>query len=296
MSLARRIPFILVAVLALACAGLTAAGCGSDDVSSSTNNKPAQAKADDPKDAAAAEDSAGDGELLVTYEGDMNGNAQLVKGSGLVEETATAINDRIALPSDVTIVFGGDPDGPYYDPEDATIQYPWEFVDETKRLLKESGYTKGEELDGAIIDATRFILSHEAAHALIDQLSLPVLGKEEDAADSFASYLAVDVEDDGEGVIAASDLFGAYQDEADAEQKRDGGEPDESAFFDSHSLDGQRFYTISCHVYGADTKRYASVVDGLDIDKDRLEECPAEYEQLSTSWSTVLKPHTRDDT
>lgn len=209
--------------------------------------------------------------------------AKLIDEAGLVEDAAEAVNDLIQLPDRITVVFGGDPEGPYYDPNTRRIEYPWEFVTETRPLLAADGY-RGEELDVAVADATRFILYHELGHALIDVLELPVLGREEDAADGFAAWMSVEHDEDGALVIAATDLFAAFDEQAGDELEADD-------FFDSHSLDLQRFYAISCLVYGADTDAYADVIDGLGIDEYRQEECPAEWEQLAAGWEQVLEPH-----
>ncbi|MCW2923949.1 MAG: hypothetical protein JWM98_1353 [Thermoleophilia bacterium] len=243
-----------------------------------------------PKQGSSKKKNSGKGELKVTFRHTKGVDSHLVKlvrDSDVITDTADEITKAVRLPRDVEIVMGGDDDGPYYDGNDHTIQYPWSFVVDTRDRLTESGYTKGEELDSAIVDATRFILEHEVAHALIDTLDVPVVGREEDAADSFAAVLAVTLDDDGELVIAATDLFGAF---ADAED-----EQDESSFYDSHSLDVQRYYALSCLVYGADTKEYANVVEDLDIDKDRLEECPDEWKLAHDSWLQLLDGDLRGD-
>ncbi|HYI71139.1 MAG TPA: DUF4344 domain-containing metallopeptidase, partial [Skermanella sp.] len=48
-----------------------------------------------------------------------------------------------------------------------------------------------EEADLFVLGNTVFILYHELGHALIDQLGLPVLGHEEDAADNLASIMMI---------------------------------------------------------------------------------------------------------
>ncbi|MCU1543980.1 MAG: hypothetical protein JWM50_1845 [Microbacteriaceae bacterium] len=260
----------------LALAALIGAGCG--DSSPTTD-----AGASTDRSARATRAARVEGEFHVTYRATKSGEPRRIRRSGVVERSVDAINAKVRLPRDVEIVMGGDDDGPYYDPERQTVEYPWTFVTETRSLLRSSDYA-GAELDAGVEDAVGYILQHEMGHALIDQLALPVLGKEEDAADSFASFVAVNWLDDGEQVIAASDLFGAYDDEA-------GTTTSESEFFDSHSLDRQRFYTTSCQVYGADPKRYDNVVDGLDIDDERLEECRTDWDELDRSWKQELRPY-----
>lgn len=208
--------------------------------------------------------------------------ARVVRSSRLAEETARALRSSIRLPRDVTIVFGGDPDGPFYDPETRSIQYPWQFVTQSRRLLAAHGYAAAD-LAPAVVDATRFILHHEVGHALVDLLELPVLGREEDAADGFAAFTAVEIEEDPELVIAATDLFAAFDAEA-------GDTLDDAAFFDSHSLDLQRFGAISCLAYGSDPDALANVVSGTGMDRERLGACPEEWGQVRDGWNAVLEP------
>ena len=270
----RRLAWILVVLVLLAAGGVAALAWYADD----------DAEPSAPPAARAADEA--DGELVVQVAVPtkaLRADAALITDSEIVDDAVAAVDDALELPADITIQLGGDPEGPYYDPETRTVEYPWQFVAESRRLLAASGYA-GAELDTAVVDATRFILHHELGHELIDVLDLPVLGREEDAADGFAAFTAVELEDDGELVIAATDLFAAFDDEA-------GGELAEDDFFDSHSLDLQRFYSISCQVYGSDPDTYAGVIDGVGLSDERLDECPSEWEQVRTSWYDVLDEH-----
>jgi hypothetical protein len=53
-----------------------------------------------------------------------------------------------------------------------------------------SGFSKQQRSDIIRFAANNslFVLYHEMAHLLVDQLRLPVLGKEEDAADNMATW------------------------------------------------------------------------------------------------------------
>src|SRR5688500_14135049 len=65
-----------------------------------------------------------------------------------------------------------------------------------------------QEADLFVLGNTVFILYHELGHALIDLLNLPVLGREEDAADNLASVMMIPEQPDpmmDELVVAAAD-------------------------------------------------------------------------------------------
>ena len=125
---------------------------------------------------------------------------------------------------------------------------------------------------------------HELGHALIDVLQLPVLGKEEDAADHLSVILMNDIwEEDAAAEILASDAT-AYA--LMAAQREAGGE--EPAYSDEHSLDLQRYYTVVCLFYGANPDARADLAQDLELPPERAERCPDEWESAAVSWDAVL--------
>ncbi len=126
-------------------------------------------------------------------------------------------------------------------------------------------------------------LFHELAHALISIYELPVIGKEEDAADGLASVLLIEFFEDGQEIaISAADLFDLESDDK---------EIFEDDFWNEHSLDAQRFYSTLCHVYGSEPEKYGYLVEQSAFSEERAELCIEEYEILSSSWFGLLKPY-----
>ncbi|MEJ6501865.1 MAG: DUF4344 domain-containing metallopeptidase [Rhodobacterales bacterium] len=129
-----------------------------------------------------------------------------------------------------------------------------------------------------------FFLYHELGHALIDILKLPVFGREEDAADVMGVVLSETinpVEDTETIMLAAADNF-AYMAEMAAQEGY------ELAFWDTHGLDKQRFYTILCLFYGANPETRQKIADEQGLPADRQATCPAEFELAEQSWGPVL--------
>lgn len=125
---------------------------------------------------------------------------------------------------------------------------------------------------------------HELGHALIDVLQLPVLGKEEDAADHLSVILMNDIwQEDAAANILASDAT-AYALQAD-QTAAGGGEP---AYADEHSLDMQRYYNVVCLFYGANPDKRQKLADDLGLPPERAERCPSEWDEASGSWDAVL--------
>src|SRR4029079_16354413 len=106
----------------------------------------------------------------------------------------------------------------------------------------------------AIVGPTFEVFLHEAGHAVFDYLSVPVLGREEDAADQFAAYILLQfAKSDARRLIAGV----AYAYNIDASKPTTKKNP----FADEHGLPAQRFYNVLCTAYGADTKLFADLVD-----------------------------------
>ena len=65
-----------------------------------------------------------------------------------------------------------------------------EAIDKSPRMKTMSPQAK-RQLVEFIVGNTLFVMAHEMGHALINQMDMPVLGREEDAADSFAIVTAL---------------------------------------------------------------------------------------------------------
>lgn len=133
---------------------------------------------------------------------------------------------------------------------------------------------------------TIFFLYHEFGHALIDLLQLPVFGQEEDAADVLGVVLSekiTDPEDAETIMLAAADNF-AYMAQYAAE---DGAA--NLAFWDTHDLDMQRYFTILCLYYGADPSVRQAIASDQELPEERQQTCPEEWELAEASWGPVLE-------
>src|SRR5262245_5446003 len=65
-------------------------------------------------------------------------------------------------------------------------------LDENPRLLHLTPDQR-KDVIAFVVGNILFVMSHELGHALISEMGLPVLGKEEDAADAFATLVALKI-------------------------------------------------------------------------------------------------------
>lgn len=134
-----------------------------------------------------------------------------------------------------------------------------------------------------------FTLYHEAGHLLVGELGLPVLGKEEDAADALAVIMILKYTDD------EIERFNTLIDTADGwyfnAENTTGEGIDDLSYYDDHSLDIQRAYAMVCMMVGADPAEFGETADVYEMDQDRQDACAGVYQQAESSWLTVLDPH-----
>lgn len=227
----------------------------------------------------------------VVYEAAANAEEQAIAASlqanGVVETVKDAINESFRLDKTVTFVMGGN-DGPLFDPSNNRIIIPYFFLQDVKQRFVAAKYEEeGLSADEATMDALRFTLFHELAHALIAMYELPVLGKEEDAADGLASVLLINFFEEGQEIaLNAADFFLLAT---------EGTELNESDFWGEHSLDEQRFFSTLCYVYGSDPKKYADIKQEAEFTEDRALGCEDDYARLVNSWLDVLKPYLKGE-
>lgn len=149
------------------------------------------------------------------------------------------------------------------------------------------GFQMPKDADAAAFVTSNLLATfyHELGHALIDQLQLPVLGREEDAADTLSALLIHEIWDEDSATAMIYDTangFWLYSEMAEANG-------DDLAFSDVHSLDLQRYYNLVCLFYGGNPDVREDVAIELELPEDRALTCPEEFEQASDSWGMMLQ-------
>ena len=133
-----------------------------------------------------------------------------------------------------------------------------------------------------------FTLSHEFGHVVIGDFNLPVLGREEDAADSFATLALLHVGTDFTHRVLVDAARGLLL--VGERDRRMGVEP---AFYDEHGLDQQRAYAIVCLMVGSDPPAFKDLARRANLPEERQETCQVDFDQAKASWMRLLEPHLR---
>lgn len=133
-----------------------------------------------------------------------------------------------------------------------------------------------------------FVLGHESGHAVIREMDIPVTGHEEDAADIFATLMALMCTDAFADRVLANAALGWF-----LSDRRDRRQGDKSDYYDEHGLDLQRAYNIVCLMVGANTTKFGGLAKTARLPRDRQQTCVDDYLNAEWSWENVLKPHLR---
>jgi hypothetical protein len=133
-----------------------------------------------------------------------------------------------------------------------------------------------------------FVLLHEMAHAAITQMGLPVVGKMEDAADSFAAVRLIKVGSSFSNRVLTKAAEGWFL--ADRRDRKSG---DKVPYYDEHGLNQQRAYQIVCYMVGSDEDKFKALATEVKLPEERQDTCAGDYSNAAYSWEMLLKPHRR---
>lgn len=168
--------------------------------------------------------------------------------------------------------------------EDDAVTICYEYLDDVLRNAPEKDTPAGVTRLDAIVGPTLEVVLHEMGHAVFDYLNVPVLGREEDAADQFAAYLLLQFDKSNARRLIAGTAWAYYREASLPSLKK-------NPFADEHGLPAQRFYNVLCLAYGSDTILFADLVSNGTLPKERAEYCEGEYEQVRRAFNALIRPY-----
>jgi hypothetical protein len=154
-----------------------------------------------------------------------------------------------------------------------------------------TGLTEQQRIDRVefVAGNTLVLLSHEMGHVLIAEMHLPILGREEDAADTYAALRLLTIGtsfSQHELTDAAQGWF--------LNDRRDRETGEKPLYYDEHNLSQQRAYQILCLMVGSDPDKFKGLADEMKMPDSRQATCKRDFTKASSAWETVLKPWLRE--
>jgi len=169
-----------------------------------------------------------------------------------------------------------------------------ERIEELARALQNNprlkSLTEQQRLDRLefVMGNTLFAVLHEMGHVAIDEMKLPVLGREEDEADAFATLRLLRIGSDFSQRVLAESAKNWF-----LSARRDQDTGAQPIYYGEHSMSQQRAYEVVCLMVGSDPSKFKSLADKAQMPPERQESCRKDYGKISRSWDAVLEPHRR---
>lgn len=207
---------------------------------------------------------------------------QKLKRGRFLEQLADRLSAGVSLPEPVVITIAecGSANA-FYNPQHRTIVMCYELIGHLVTGMQRSfaKVASQQEILDSVAGGIFFILMHELGHTLIHVLDLPVLGREEDAADQIAAYLLLNTT----GNSSSSGLAGAlwfFRSNTLFYTRRH--------FSSEHSLGPQRQSNLACWAFGKDPQRYQYLLVGKYLTRERAARCGGEYSRLDSTVRKLL--------
>jgi len=172
----------------------------------------------------------------------------------------------------------------WYEESDESVTACYEYLADILANAPQETTPAGVTREDALVGPTIEVFLHEIGHAIFSMLKVPILGREEDAADHVASYLLLQLDKD----TARRTVIGvAYMYGKELQSKT----PGMKQFADVHGLPAQRFYNLLCMAYGADPELFADLVQGGYLPESRSDGCADEYRQVNYAMHKLITPY-----
>jgi hypothetical protein len=274
-----RSALLIAAVVAV----LGLAACGGGDSSSSTGASGASG--------ASGEQGATSSAISTSYEKPSGSKSDAIGAELLKAVDIGSLADVLAttfeIPTHITVkAVNGIDGGPHWDPSNDTITFQYGFAALIYDTLKQANPDWSQHKLGYATGATLgFIMEHEFTHALISIYDIPVLGREEDAADTLATLLLLKSAQGDKLALSAAEFWADFSGRQDPPQVAD--------YADEHSLDLQRAYAIICDIAGSNQARYDEINQAGLLPNGDIKSCPAQYQEDVKNFTEALQPHVK---
>ena len=174
-----------------------------------------------------------------------------------------------------------------------TVSICYEYLQEIWQSMPEEMKTgSGDTMKDAVCGQLFFAVSHELGHAMFDIFDVPIFGRQEDAADEFATYVMLQFGGDQALGLIDGAAYGYHAYIKDLKDKPQVTLP-LAAFSSDHGAPEERYFNLICIAYGYDARLFSFEME--KIPPGRAQKCKFEYEDLKFAMHTVFWPHLDHD-
>jgi putative metallopeptidase DUF4344 len=168
-----------------------------------------------------------------------------------------------------------------------TVTICYELLKHVLDSLPTEASSEGITPDDAKVGQVLWFTLHETGHAAFDIFDVPIFGKEEDAADNFATYVMLQFTEARRLIRGAAWAWSEYM----RDYKRNPVVRVRLAgFADNHGQPQQRFYNLACLAFGSNPEQFADFEGYLP--PTQAPRCAYEYRTLASAFNREIgRPH-----
>jgi len=174
----------------------------------------------------------------------------------------------------------------FYSPYDRSITICYEIISSIvagapKTVTPDGFITRQAAIFGTLVG----IVLHEGGHMMFDMLDVPRFGREEDAADETAAFLALQFNQDvARAIIKGFVYFWAESKDPTARSPM-------VVWADEHGSASQRMYNTLCLAYGGTPEAFKEFVDRGWLPKERAKGCRREFNLVKEAFVKTILPY-----
>jgi Putative metallopeptidase len=181
--------------------------------------------------------------------------------------------------------------------EDAVVTVCYEHLDDMWRSANSSKRPSTISLEDAFIGPFVDTFLHETGHGIFDLFKIPILGREEDAADQLAAYFVLQFPKETKRRLILGGAY-SYASELKVRSARDlyrrrldvGRH---ITFADEHGTPAQRLFNLLCIAYGSDKELFGDLVEKGYLPEERAKTCEDEYQQIDYAYHQLIGRHVK---
>ncbi len=221
---------------------------------------------------------------------------ELTKKWNLAERMAGLVNSSLRIKGDIGVGFEScNQVNAFFSPQRRTIVICSEFLEMVfKTAYNDHEFMRKlppEQITKALVGLLWGIYFHELAHAIIHTNHVPVTGREEDVADQFAVWYAVNFVNLNQLPIVMPSIW-LWSRMAKERSIPTMTEDQRKSFLSNeHSLDEQRIYNMACWVLGTGSAGGAKTARFAGLPETRAQRCPGEYAQVDRGMRNHFKKY-----
>lgn len=211
--------------------------------------------------------------------------AEQLRERQTLEKLTAVLNKFVRVPSQVPVVAQScGQTNAYYSPRQREIIICYELLQDHAVKLSRKYSQKFSEgrLSHVLAAELTFVLLHEVGHSLFDMYQIPVLGKEEDAADAFAAFLLLST--NGDSMLQEAPLFMPLSKTPWLTKTLMGA----AVYGDEHALSEQRMANLVCWGFGKNPQGFNEAVSFIRLPQHRISRCTDEFAKMDRDVRGLL--------